>query len=89
MGSVKKSYHVTMSKAFSDGTIIVCKFGTELEEEGADPDELFAKASAATQRDIMQQAKKDKIAKQVVSAVKNSIKKADQVSAAEKDFERA
>ena len=87
MKTVYKKFEVCASKKCSDGTIIVAKFTTGLEESGADPEELFEAAFASTLADVKRKMNSDPIVKEIFGEVKRSIAKEKKMRKSQKSFE--
>lgn len=77
---IKKVFYQTLSKKFDDGAIITQQFGTELELESNDPDEVFQKAYDATMHDIKKTVKISQYTKALVNNVDVILKREEKLN---------
>lgn len=84
---VKKKFSITFSAKLPRGAIISYGFGTELEEDNADPDELHTMVEKLTTKDIKNCLAKDNIFKEAMEKVKEDVKHNKKMRKSEEEFE--
>ena len=85
--SIKKKYAVTFSTKLPRGSIISYSFGTEVEEENVDPEELYTRVEKLTINDLKKCLAKDKVFKEVMAVVKEDIKHSKKRRKSDEEFD--
>jgi hypothetical protein len=85
MSKVRKTYRLSISKRFPDGSIATLTVGTELEEECSidEAEKVFDKARLSTREDLIKASASDPLDKSIVKSIKKQLKREKKLEEAE------
>lgn len=82
---VQKKYKLLLNSKLPNGTMVSMEFGGYIEEEDADPSELFDKVYASVRDDIKRTAQKDPGVRALWENYKSGLKQDRKFKDSEKD----
>lgn len=83
MTLIRKKNKFLASKKFSDGNIVTIEFGTEIEEDNINEDDLGKAVIASTKKDMHRAYKADPMVKVILDSMQVSVRKEQKIIEAE------